>query len=159
MKHFKQCCGSVTFRYGSGSADPHLWLTDPDSDQTPDLDPTDPYLWLKDPDLDLTPHRTWIRLWIRIRLRIWLRILLFSSMTFKIKSHREVTKQYYYCLIIEGSGAGSVYHTNGSGSAWIRIFWLSWILIRSRNVDPDPVRAKDTIVYDFYCTTNGPLTL
>ncbi len=45
----------MTFRYGSGSADPHLWLTDPDSDQTPDLDPTDPYLWLKDPDLDPTP--------------------------------------------------------------------------------------------------------
>jgi hypothetical protein len=45
----------VTFWYGSGSADPSLWLTDPDSDQTPDLDPTDPYLWLKDPDLDPTP--------------------------------------------------------------------------------------------------------
>ena len=45
----------MTFRYGSGSADPHLWLTDPDSDQTPELDPTDPYLWLKDPDLDPTP--------------------------------------------------------------------------------------------------------
>ena len=45
----------MTFLYGSGSADPHLWLTDPDSDQTPDLDPTDPYLWLKDPDLDPTP--------------------------------------------------------------------------------------------------------
>jgi hypothetical protein len=39
----------VTFRYGSGSAHPHLWLTDPD------LDPTDPYLWLKDPDLDPKP--------------------------------------------------------------------------------------------------------
>jgi hypothetical protein len=45
----------VTFWYGSGSADPYLWLTDPDSDQTPDSDPTDPYLRLKDPDLDPTP--------------------------------------------------------------------------------------------------------
>jgi hypothetical protein len=27
-----QCCGSVTFWYGSGSADQYLWLTDPDSD-------------------------------------------------------------------------------------------------------------------------------
>ncbi len=26
----KLCCGSVTFWYGSGSADPNLWLTDPD---------------------------------------------------------------------------------------------------------------------------------
>ncbi len=40
---------------GSGSADPHLCLTDPDSDQTPDFDPTDPYLWLKDQDLDPKP--------------------------------------------------------------------------------------------------------
>jgi hypothetical protein len=44
----------VTFWYGSGSADPSLWLKDPDLDQTPDLDTTDPYLWLKDPDLDPT---------------------------------------------------------------------------------------------------------
>jgi len=28
---WKQCCGSVTFWYGSGSADPYHWLTDPDS--------------------------------------------------------------------------------------------------------------------------------
>jgi hypothetical protein len=25
-----QCCGSVIFSYGSGSADPYVWLTDPD---------------------------------------------------------------------------------------------------------------------------------
>ncbi len=25
-----QCCGSATFWYGSGSADPYLWLTHPD---------------------------------------------------------------------------------------------------------------------------------
>jgi hypothetical protein len=29
-----QCCGSVTFWYGSGSADPYLCLTDPDPDPT-----------------------------------------------------------------------------------------------------------------------------
>ena len=28
---FKQCCGSMTFWGGSGSADPCLWLMDPDS--------------------------------------------------------------------------------------------------------------------------------
>ncbi len=27
-----QCCGSMTFRCGSGSADPCLWLMDPDAD-------------------------------------------------------------------------------------------------------------------------------
>ncbi len=37
-KREKQCCGSVRFCYGSGSADPYLSLTDPDSDpdRTPD---------------------------------------------------------------------------------------------------------------------------
>jgi hypothetical protein len=28
---FPQCCGSVTYWYRSGSADPYLWQTDPDS--------------------------------------------------------------------------------------------------------------------------------
>ncbi len=87
----------MTFWYGSGSADPSLWLTDPDSDQTPDLDSTDPYLWLKDPDLDptqdLDPALDSDPALVRILLRIWLQILVFLSMTFKIKSHREVTKQ------------------------------------------------------------------
>jgi hypothetical protein len=30
--NFYQCCGSVTFWYGSGSADPCLWLMDPSPD-------------------------------------------------------------------------------------------------------------------------------
>ena len=30
-----QCCGSMTFWYGSGSADPCLWLMDPESDPNP----------------------------------------------------------------------------------------------------------------------------
>jgi hypothetical protein len=29
---YKQCCGSMTFWCGSGSADPCLWLMDPDAD-------------------------------------------------------------------------------------------------------------------------------
>ncbi len=35
-KEFNQCCGSVTCWHGSGSSDPYLWLTDPDSDLAPD---------------------------------------------------------------------------------------------------------------------------
>ncbi len=31
----KQCCGCVTFWYGSGSTDPYFWLTDPDSVSDP----------------------------------------------------------------------------------------------------------------------------
>ncbi len=38
----------MTYWYGSGSADPYLWLTDLDSDPTPDPDPT----------LDLDPNLT-----------------------------------------------------------------------------------------------------
>jgi hypothetical protein len=34
--HKKQCCGSMTFLGGSGSADPCLWLMDPDPDSDPD---------------------------------------------------------------------------------------------------------------------------
>jgi hypothetical protein len=34
----KQCCGSVTFWHGSGSADRCIRITETDSD--PDLDPT-----------------------------------------------------------------------------------------------------------------------
>jgi hypothetical protein len=29
---YSQCCGSMKFWYGSGSADPYLWLMDPDPD-------------------------------------------------------------------------------------------------------------------------------
>ncbi len=32
-----KCCGSVTFWYGSGSADPYNWVTNPDSDLAPIL--------------------------------------------------------------------------------------------------------------------------
>ncbi len=34
--HIKnQCCGSMKFWYGSGSADPYLWLMNPDADPDP----------------------------------------------------------------------------------------------------------------------------
>ncbi len=33
--HYRQCSGSMTFWWGSGSADPCLWLMDPDSDPDP----------------------------------------------------------------------------------------------------------------------------
>jgi hypothetical protein len=65
-----QCWGCVTFWCGSGSADPYLWLTDPDLDQTPDPLNTftreginlvsDPYLLTTDPDPG-GPKTFWIR--------------------------------------------------------------------------------------------------
>jgi hypothetical protein len=42
-----QCCGSVTFWYGSGSADPYFLLTDPDSDPDPTPAP-DPGIFVCD---------------------------------------------------------------------------------------------------------------
>jgi hypothetical protein len=33
--YLNQCCGSITFWYGSGSADPYNLLTDADSDPVP----------------------------------------------------------------------------------------------------------------------------
>ncbi len=43
------CCGSVTFWYesGSGSADPYLWLTNPDNDPAPDP-ALDPVIFVRD---------------------------------------------------------------------------------------------------------------
>jgi hypothetical protein len=105
-----QCSASVTFWHGSGcgSSDPYLWLTDPDAD----------------PGLDS------------------MRILLFSSVTFKtqkkyfyacsflkvhshhcskITSQKELIKQHksrlskFVCLLMEGTGSGSVQINCGSG--------------------------------------------
>jgi hypothetical protein len=56
--------------------------------------------------------------------------LFVSDLQEKIKSHKEVTNirnnvfSYYFCLMIEGSGTGSVPLTNGSGSLKL--------------IDPDP---------------------
>jgi hypothetical protein len=78
-----QCCGSMTFwgGSGSGSADPCLWIMDPDSDPDPAIFVID----LQDP---IFGHQNpWIRIcfgsgsvfslkcWIQIRIRIkWIRI-------------------------------------------------------------------------------------
>ncbi len=41
-KHCMQCCGFVTFWYGSETADPCLWQMDPDSDPILDASVADP---------------------------------------------------------------------------------------------------------------------
>ena len=43
---------------------------------------------------------------------------------------------YYFCLVIEGSGFGSIPLTNGSGS---RRFKNMWIRIFLGLLDPDPL--------------------
>jgi len=58
----------------------------------------------------------------------------------KIKSHKEVTKQYrnkgfsyYFCLILEGSGSGPL--TNRSGSGRPKNIRILWIRIPTPNTD------------------------
>ncbi len=91
-----QCCGSMTFwcgsGSGSGSADPCLWLIDPDSD------PAIFVIDLQDTNKKLILKKSFL-------FNVYLH--LFS----KIKSQKEVTKQQesrffiFFCLMIEGSGS------------------------------------------------------
>ncbi len=128
-----QICGSVPLATDPDS-DPNLDL---DPDPTPDSDP-DPTL-AQDPGIFVSDLQ--------------------ENVINKSKYSRNLGFSYYFCLIIEGSGAGYVSHTNGSGFGWIRIFWLSWIRIRIGNPDPDPVQATDIIIYDFHCTSIRPFAL
>ncbi len=71
-----QCCGSMTFWCGSGSADPCLWLMDPDSE-------ADPSIFII--DQQKTP----------LKNKIFCILLFDGNFTSfsKIKSQKEVTKQ------------------------------------------------------------------
>ncbi len=97
------CCGFVTFWYGSGSGtvDPYLWPTDPESDPAPDPDPANFFGALQDGN------------------KKFFCLLLFEATFtsfFKDKKSQNSMNQgfsYYFCLMIEGSG--SVPLTNGSG--------------------------------------------
>ncbi len=122
-----QCCGSMKFWYGSGSADPYPWQMDPDADPDPAIFVSD----LQEANKKLSFLAYYF---LKVHLHHF-------SM---IKSHKEVTKQYgrnqrfsyYFCLMIEGgSGYGSVSLTNGSGCGSGRPKNI-WILrIRIRNTD------------------------
>jgi hypothetical protein len=102
-------CGSATFWCGSV---PYLLLTDPDP--TPDSAPA-PAIFVSDLQ-DGNKNIFW-KFFHLLLSELYLHH--FS----RIKSHKEVTNSrnqdflYYFCLMIEGSGAGSVPRTNGSGSA------------------------------------------
>ncbi len=75
-----QCCGSMKFWYGSGSADPYLWLMDPD----PFAD-SDPAIFVS--DLQDVKKLFFSKFFAYYFLKIHLHQ--FS----KWKSHKEVTKQ------------------------------------------------------------------
>ncbi len=68
----------------------------------------------------------------------------------KIKSQKESLNSrnqgfsYYFCMMTEGSGSGSIPLTNGSGSGRPENMWIRWIRIRIR------IRLRNTAVQ---CTT------
>jgi hypothetical protein len=119
MNNFWQCSGSMTFwcGSGSGSADPCLWLMDPD--------PTIFVIDLQDATIFSACY------FLKVHLHY------FS----KIKSQKESQNSrtqgfsYYFCMMIEGSGSGSragsasIPLTSGSGSGRPKNTWIRWIRI------------------------------
>ncbi len=97
----KQCCGSMTFWCGSGSADPCLWLMDPDSD------PSIFIIDLQDANKNKFKKKSFSAYY-------FLRLLLhhFSKIKSKKKSQnsRNPGFSWYFCLMMEGSGSGSTSH-------------------------------------------------
>ncbi len=51
----------------------------------------------------------------------------------KSQNSRNQGFSYYVCLLIEGSGSGSIPLTNGSGSGRPKNMWIQWIRIRIWN--------------------------
>ncbi len=117
MFSIKQSCGSMTFwgGTGSGSADPCLWLMDPDSDVDPD--PAIFVIDLQSANKKLMFFKNRFSAYYFLKEHFTL-----TSYFSKIKSQKEVTSSrnqgfsYYFCLVIEGSGSRSIPLTNGSGS-------------------------------------------
>ncbi len=121
----KQCSGSMTFwgGTGSGSTDPCLRLMDPDSD------PAIFVIDLQDASKKLIFNKIFpASYFLKVHLHH------FS----KIKSQKESQNRrnqgfsYYFCMMIEGSGSGSIPRTSGSGSGRPKNMWIRWIRIRIR---------------------------
>ncbi len=136
----KQCCGSMTFWCGSWSVDPSLWLID--------LDPGSGSCYFHHWPLRCQPKTNFFK--------NFLCLLLFEG-TFtvlhnfsKIKSPKESQNSrnpgfsYYFCMMIEGSGSGSIPLINGSGSRRTKNILIR-IRIRIRNTAKStlPVSCSD----------------
>ncbi len=137
----------MTFWCGSGSrsADPCLWLMDPDSD--PDPDPAIFVIDLQDASKKLIFSTTFSACYF---LKIHLHY--FS----KIKCQKESQNSriqgfsFYFCMMIEGSGSragsGSIPLTSGSGSERPKNMWIRWIRIRIRIRNTEHKWEKKTLI-------------
>jgi hypothetical protein len=91
-----QCWESVIFWYWSGSSVPYLWLTDPDANPG-----------------GLKPYGSY---GIRIRMGIRNTCTFTSKVIIKkLQKNRNQRFSYYFCLVTEGPGAGSLLVSYGSG--------------------------------------------
>jgi hypothetical protein len=116
-----QCSGSMTFWGGSGSADPSLWLMDPD--------PAIFVIDLQDDSKKLIFNTIFSAYYF---LKVHLHH--FSE----IKSQKESQNgrnqgfSYYFCMMIEGSGSRA-------GSGRPKNMWIQWTRIRIR------IRIRNTV--------------
>ncbi len=130
----KQCCGSMTFWYGSESADPCLWPVLRIGSGSGSC-----YFRHHWPSQDGNKNKFF---------RQFFCLLLFEGTCTsfsKIKSQKEVTKQKvfltFFCFVIEGSksgaGSGSIPLTDGSGcgSRRPKNMWIRWIRFRNTASD------------------------
>jgi hypothetical protein len=124
MKGFYQCSGSMTFWCGSGSADPCLWLIDPDLDSDPD--PAIFVINLQDANKKLIKKS--------FSPYYFLKVHFFQRKKYKI-SHKTVKFEVFLIILLDdrrmiyGSGSVSTPLTNGSGS-WSgrpKNMWIRWI--------------------------------
>ncbi len=83
-----QCCGSVTFWYGSGTTAPYHWITDPDVAPDPD-----PVLFISGFE-DVKKISFFVFYFLKVHLR----------QSLKIKSHIEVTKQWFFYFYLLDDG-------------------------------------------------------
>ena len=133
-----QCSGCMTFwcgsgSGGSGSADPCLWSC---------------YIhhW---------PSRRQQKTNLKRSFSAYYLLKVHLHHFSKIKRHKEVKNQYYFCLMIEvsGSGSGSIPLTNGSGSGSKRPknMWIRWFRIRIATlVTQATVNTKATGSYNVH---------
>jgi hypothetical protein len=125
LTYYDQCCGSMTFwrGSGSGSADPCLWLMDPDPD------PAIFVIVLQDASKKTNfLHNFSAYYFLKTHLHHFSKI----NSQKESQNSRNQGVSYYFCMMIEGSGSVSGRPEN---------MWIRWIRIRIR------IRIRNT-AYD-----------